>query len=314
MLEHFSARAIEAIRLAQDEARRLEFSQVNGAHLILGLAGEGNGVAARALRSLAFDLRKGRTAAERLWGRGYERAEEIIPSDEAKRVFEAAMSIAEQTEPLLVDTQDLLRAILAQPAGRGLELLKEAGIAFDQLLERLMSERSDELAGHAVAAGEPAPPKHFQARLLSPVARRVLAAAGDLTARFGHNIVGTEQVLIGLLAVEDGAASGILRSNGLSRVDVEAIALRVIGRGTGTVGKPVQSRHVDEALERAWIAARRLGHDQVGTVHILLGLLDLDSGGALHLMDLLKINLSGIQLDAEQAFTDNPRELEPAFK
>jgi ATP-dependent Clp protease ATP-binding subunit ClpA len=311
VLEHFSARAIEAFRIAQEEARRLEFSQVNGAHLILGLAGEAGGVAARALRSVGFDLRRGRAAAERLWGRGYERSEEIVPADEAKRVFEEAMSIAEKTEPLLVDTQDLLRAVLAQPAGRGLELLKEAGVAPDELMLRLMSERSDELAGHASPAGEPAPPKRFNARLLAPAARRALDLALEMTCRFGHNLVGTEQLLIGLLAAEDGGASAILRSNGLSRVDVEASALRVLGRGTGTTGSPGNSRQVDEALERAWAAARRLGHDQVGTVHMLLGILDLDTGGALHLMDLLKINLSGIQMDAEQAFIDHPRELEP---
>ncbi len=313
MLEHFSARAIEAIRIAQEEARRLEFSQVTGAHLVLGLAGEGNGVAARALCAFGLDLRKARATAERLWGRGYERAEEIIPSDEAKHVFEQAMAIAEQTEPLLVDTQDLLRAILARPGGRGLELLKEAGLAPDELLGRLMTERNDELAGHAAAAGEPPPPKHFHARLLSPMARQVIDKAVDLTAAAGHNVVGTEQVLIALLAVSEGAASRILLANGLSRVDVEAIALRVIGPGTGSVGAPTFSKWVDEALERAWTAARRLGHDQVGTVHVLLGLLDLDAGGALHLMDLLKINLSGIQIDAEQAFEDNPRDLEPAL-
>ncbi len=313
MLEHFSAKVIDAFKIAQDEARRLEYSQVDGAHLVIGLAGEGNGVAARALRELGLDVRKGRTVAERLWGRGYEQSEAIIPSDEAQRIFEQAMTIAEQTEPLLVDTQDLLRAILGQPGGRGLELLKEAGIAPDELLRRLMEVRGHELAGTAVMNSEPAPPKRFHARLLSPLARQVMDHALEVTRAFGHNIVGTEQLLIGLLAVEDGSASWILRQNGLSRLDVEAIALRTIGRGTGTVGNPVNSILVDEALEKAWEAAKRLGHGQVGTVHVLVGLLDLDKGGALHLMDLLKVNLSGIGLDAEQAFADHPRDLEPAL-
>lgn len=313
MLEHFSAKAIEAIQLAQEEARRLEYSRVDGAHLLLGLMAEGNGVAARALRAQGLDLRRARTAAERLWGRGYERAEAIVPSDEAQRVFEQAMAIAEQTEPLLVDTQDLLRAILANPTCRGLELLREAGISPEELLRRLMDVRGQELAGTAVSTSEPAPPKHFHARLLSPLARKVLDHAIAVTQAFGHSLVGTEQLLIGLLAVEDGAASRILSQNGLSRLDIEALALRVIGRGSGTVGTPTYSLLVDEAQGKAWEAARRLGHDQVGTVHVLLGLLDLDKGGALHLMDLLRINLSGIQLDAEQAFADHPRDLEPAL-
>jgi ATP-dependent Clp protease ATP-binding subunit ClpA len=314
MLEHFSGRAIEAIKFAQEEARRLEFSMVNGGHLLMGLAAEGNGVAARALRSLGFDLRKARTTAERLWGRGYERAEEIVPSDEAQALLGRACAIAEQCEPLLVDTQDLLRAILAYPSGRGVELLRGAGISPDELLDRVMAERSDELAGTAATAHDTGPPKHFHPRLLAPQARQVLELALDYTRSHGHTIVGTEQLLMGLLDVPDGGASRLLKANGLSRRDVEAFAHRVIGRGSGTIGRPGHSKWVDEALERSWQAAKRLGHDQVGTVHILLGLLDLDSGGALHLMDLLKVNLSSIQMDAEQAFADHPRELEPALR
>lgn len=313
MLEHFSGKAIEAIQLAQEEARRLEYSRVDGAHLLLGLIAEGNGVAARALRELGIDLRRARAAAERLWGRGYERAEEIVPSDEARRIFETAMAIAERTEPLLVDTQDLLRAILASPGGPGLELLREVGVAADALLGHLMQVRGEELAGTGVVATEPGPPRRFHARLLSPLARQVLDHASMVTRSLGHSVIGTEQLLVGLLAVEDGSASRILRQNGLSRLDIEALALRVIGRGSGTLGTPTHSRLVEEALDKAWEAARRLGHDQVGTAHILLGLLDLDKGGALHLMDLLRINLSGIQLDAEQAFADHPRDLEPAL-
>lgn len=312
MLEHFSARVIEAIQLAQDEARRLEYSQVNGAHLLLGLAGEKSGLASRALRGVGFDLRLGRAAAERLWGRGYERATEIIPSDEAKRLFEEAMTIAEQTEPLLVETQDLLRAILGLPGGRALELVREVGIAPDDLLALLMEERRKDLAGLLPTDTQPAgPSKHYHPRLLSSLARRAMDQAAETTRASGHNIIGTEQVLIGLLEVQDGAASRILRDNGLSRLDVEAIAHRVIGRGSGSVGPPWPSRWVDETLEHAWQAARRYQHEQIGTAHLLLGLLELDAGGALQLMDLLKVNLSGLQLDAEQAFIDRPREIEP---
>ncbi|MBI6545297.1 MAG: hypothetical protein HY692_00795 [Cyanobacteria bacterium NC_groundwater_1444_Ag_S-0.65um_54_12] len=306
MLEYFSARAIEAIQLAQEEARRLEFSQINSAHLVLGLSAEGNGVAARALRAVGFDLRRGRATAERRWGRGYERTETIIPAPEAKEIFEAAMAIAEQTAPLLVDTQDLLRAILAQLQGRGVELLLEAGISPEELLRQLMSERNQDLAGLVPACTEPVtPPKHFHPRLLSSLAGQVLEKAKELTREFGHSIVGTEQVLISLLTMEDGTASRILRQNGLNRLEVEAIAHRVIGRGSGCLAIPVNSRWVNKTLEGAWQTARRFGHEQIGTLHLLLGLLQLDAGGALHLMDLLKVNLSAIQLDAEQYFAES---------
>jgi ATP-dependent Clp protease ATP-binding subunit ClpA len=64
-------------------------------------------------------------------------------------------------------------------------------------------------------------------------------------------------------------------------------------------------------FEDAWAEAQRRHHPQLGTMHILFGLLQLDTGGALHIMDQLKINLAAIQLDADQVFIDFPRDAEP---
>lgn len=303
MFEHFSARAIEVIALARSEARRLEFGTFDSAHVLLGLAAEGRGIAADALKAVGFDVRKGRGAAERRWGRGYEAASDVTPTEEVARLVEAASAIAEQTVPLVVDTQDLLRAILGQPGCRGTELLAEAGIATDDLLRTLLTLREQVLAGEAFRPSTE-PQRHFHPRLLAPAARKVLDRALEMTREFGHGLVGTEQLLVGLVEVEDGAASEILRRNGIDRVDIEAIAHRVIGRGSGSGPAPSNSRWVDEALERAWRLARNDLQDQIGTCHLLLGLLELDAGGALLLMDLLGINLAAIQLDVEQFLAD----------
>ncbi|MNL49950.1 hypothetical protein D3C87_1729250 [compost metagenome] len=87
-----------------------------------------------------------------------------------------------------------------------------------------------------------------------------------------------------------------------------------MGRGSGTVeSKHVLSRRAQEALDAAWREACARGHDAVGTGHVLLGLLDLDAGGALTLMDHLRLNLGAVQLDTEQAFDDSPRDPEPRW-
>jgi ATP-dependent Clp protease ATP-binding subunit ClpA len=83
--------------------------------------------------------------------------------------------------------------------------------------------------------------------------------------------------------------------------------------GTGTVGKPAHSQWLDEALERAWALARDGGHSQLGTCHLLLGLLEFDSGGMLYLLDLLRINLAEVRFEAEQALQEDPGSLEPAL-
>lgn len=316
MFENFSAKAIEALNLAREEARRLEFVQVDTDHLLLGLLAEGNGVAARALRLMGTDLRKARVAAEQLFGRGYTHSSSPFFSPECEAVFTGALEIASRVEPVLVDTQDLLLALLKLPRARSGALLRQLGFELDDVQRQLMQVRAQDLE-----APSPPPdperairPKHFSPRLLTEEGREVYELAHSMARSFGHTLVGTEQLLIALLAVERGLASQVLRANGLGRQDAEAVAHRVIGRGSGTVqAKHVLSHRAAQALDAAWREALSRHHDRVGTGHMLLGLLGLDAGGALTIMDLLKVNLSGIQLDVEQAFEAQPREVEPRW-
>lgn len=316
MFENFSAKAIEALNLAREEARRLEFVQVDTDHLLLGLLAEGNGVAARSLGLMGIDLRKARFAAEQLFGRGYTRSSSLFFSAECQTVFTHALDIASLVEPVLVDTQDLLLALLQQPRARSGALLRQLGCELDDVVRHLMQVRAQDLES---PTPPPDPerairPKHFSPRLLTAEGHEVYDLAHHMARSFGHTLVGTEQLLVSLLAIERGLASQVLRANGLSRHDAEAVAHRVIGRGSGTVvAKHVLSHRAEQALDAAWREAQARQHDQVGTGHMLLGLLDLDAGGALTIMDLLKVNLSGIQLDVEQAFEAAPREVEPAW-
>lgn len=314
MFETFSAKAIEALSLAREEARRLEFVQVDTDHLLLGLLAEGNGVASRALGLMGVDQRKARFAAEQLFGRGYTHSSSLFFSPECQTVFTHALEIASQVEPVLVDTQDLLLALLQQPRARAGALLKQLGCELDDVQRHLMRVRAQDLES---PSPPPDPerairPRHFSPRLLTPEGQEVYDLAHRMAESFGHTLVGTEQLLIALLAVERGIASRVLGANGLGRRDAEAVAHRVIGRGSGTIqAKHVLSHRARQALDAAWREAQARGHDRVGTGHMLLGLLDLDAGGALTIMDLLKVNLSGIQLDVEQAFEAQPREVEP---
>lgn len=315
MFETFSAKAIAALNLAREEARRLEFAQVDTDHLLLGLLAEGNGVAARALRQLGIDLRKARVATEQLSGRGYSHAAEQVFSSECLTVFGDAREISNTVDPVLVDTQDLLLALIRQPRCKGVLVLREAGCELEELLDRLMAVRARDLE-----APSPPPdpdqavlPKRFNPRLLTDPGRLAFDRAHELARAYGHTFVGTEQLLLALL-ISDCFASDVLRSNGLERNEAEAVAFRMIGRGSGLVeGKQALSRRTTEALDAAWREARDRKHERVGSGHILLGLLGLDAGGALTIMDMLKINLGGIQLDVERSFDDHPREPEPRW-
>lgn len=319
MLSNFSAKAIEAIERAREEAKRLEFNQVDSDHLLLGLLAEGNGVAARALKTMGYDLRKARFATEQLFGRGYlgTDRDQLSFAAGCLQIFEGAVAIASKTEPVLVDTQDLLFAILRQRDSRGAQVLGQMRVELDAFERRLMQIRNQDLASPTPPPPDPQQavlPQRFNPRLLSERGEEVWEAAHQMARAFGHTIVGTEHFLIALLAVENGIASQILRQNGLTRLEVEAVMHRVIGRGSGTIPtKLMLSRFGAATLEAAWSEARRREHAQVGTGHMLFGLLQLDSGGALAILDMLRVNLAGVQYDLEQAFEDDPEAIEPAL-
>ncbi|MGE5708194.1 MAG: Clp protease N-terminal domain-containing protein [Bacteroidota bacterium] len=315
MFSQFSAKAIQAIHLAREAAKRLEFNEVDSAHLLLGLIEEENGVAARALRLAGVELRQARFAVEQIWGRGYVPVleSELAFAPECMKLFNDALDVAAQTEPFLVDTQDLLLVLLKSKECRAASVLRQLSIPQDRLYQQLMQVRTLDLANPT-----PPPenatvlPKHFSPRLLTEEGHQVYDIAFSTATFFGHNLVGTEQILVGLLAVQGTAAAGILTQNGLTRLDVEAVAHQFIGQGSGTVSEQVVLSHLAETVfEYAWEEARRRHHSQVGTMHILMGLLQLDTGGALHIMDQLKVNLASIQLDADQVFIEHPRDPEP---
>lgn len=317
MFSQFSAKAIGAINYAREAAKRLEFNAVDSAHLLLGLIEEENGVAARALKLSGIELRQARFAVEQLWGRGYVQVldRDLIFAEECRYIFNDALEVAKQNQPILVDTQDLLLVILKNRECRAAAVLKHLNVPMDRLYQQLLQVRNLDLSNLAYPM-DPAAliPKHFSTRLLTDLGHQVYEASFDMAKFYGHNLVGTEQILVGLLGVPS-AASRVLEANGLTRLDTEAVSHRMIGRGSGTMGEQVVLSHLAESVfEDAWKEAQRRHHPMVGTMHILMGLLQLDTGGALHIMDQLKINLAGIQLDADQVFIDFPRDSEPPLE
>lgn len=109
-------------------------------------------------------------------------------------------------------------------------------------------------------------------------AQRVLSLAQEAALELGHDYVGTEHVLIGLIKVKTGVAAKSLNELGLS---VETIIEDVeahIGRGNKKASSVYMTPRVKHVLELAVEVANRMNHNYVGTEHILLGLLS-DGGG-----------------------------------
>jgi ATP-dependent Clp protease ATP-binding subunit ClpC len=111
----------------------------------------------------------------------------------------------------------------------------------------------------------------------SPRMQSVLALAQDAAARFDHEYVGTEHVLLGLLEEDQGIAAAVLDELQADRAGIRAKIESTIskGRGAPTVSgskRPLTSR-TKTAFDLAAREARQLGDSEVSTEHVLLGLL-----------------------------------------
>ena len=119
-------------------------------------------------------------------------------------------------------------------------------------------------------------------------ARQVVVLAQDEARTLKHNYIGTEHILLGLLREEEGLAARVLESLDITVEEVRAQVARIVGQGDEvTTGQIPFTPRAKKVLELALREALLLGHNYIGTEHLLLGLLDEENGlGARTLSDL----------------------------
>src|SRR5690606_3722196 len=127
-------------------------------------------------------------------------------------------------------------------------------------------------------------------------AQKVVVLAQEEARRLGHNVVGTEHIVLGLAAEGEGVAARALQSMNISLEAVRAEVERVIGRGDhppqGPIGFTPRAKRV---LELAFDEARQLGHTYIGTEHILLGLIREGEGVAAQVLKNLGADLDKVR-------------------
>jgi ATP-dependent Clp protease ATP-binding subunit ClpA len=112
-------------------------------------------------------------------------------------------------------------------------------------------------------------------------ARQVVVLAQDEARGLKHNYIGTEHLLLGLLREEEGLAARTLESLGVTADEVRARVARVVGQcDEVTTGQIPFTPHSKNVLELSLREALSLGHDFIGTEHLLLGLVRLNTGVA----------------------------------
>lgn len=125
-------------------------------------------------------------------------------------------------------------------------------------------------------------------------AQRVLSFAQEAALELGHDYVGTEHVLIGLIKVKNGVAAKALNELGLSAETIIEDVEEHIGQGNKKASSVYMTPRVKHVLELAVEVANHMNHNYVGTEHILLGLLSDGGGVAVGLLRNHNIRASDI--------------------
>jgi ATP-dependent Clp protease ATP-binding subunit ClpC len=116
-------------------------------------------------------------------------------------------------------------------------------------------------------------------------ARQVVVLAQDESRTLGHDYIGTEHLLLGLLREQEGLAARVLESLDLTIEKVRAQVVIIVGLGeTAATGQIPFTPHAKEALEFSLREALSLGHDWIGTEHVLLGLVRANDGVAARIL------------------------------
>lgn len=123
-------------------------------------------------------------------------------------------------------------------------------------------------------------------------AQKVLALAQEEALRLGHNNIGTEHILLGLVREGEGIAAKALQALNLSPEKIQAEVEALIGTGQEGAKTIHYTPRAKKVLELSMDEARKLGHSYVGTEHILLGLIREGEGVAARVLNNLGVSLN----------------------
>ena len=126
--------------------------------------------------------------------------------------------------------------------------------------------------------------------------RRVLVLAQEEARLLGHNFIGTEHILLGLIREGDGLAANALEALGISLNEARCQVLNTVGSsGRASFGSAPFTPRAKKVLELSLREALQLGHNYIGTEHLLLGLVREGEGVAAGVLNTLGADLSRVR-------------------
>lgn len=139
MFGRFTQRAQKVLALSQEEAMRLNHSNLGTEHILLGLVREGEGIAAKALYELGISSEKVRQEVEGLIGHGEKAVTTIQYTPRAKKVIELSMDEARKLGHTYVGTEHILLGLIREGEGVAARVLSNLGISLNKARRQFYS-------------------------------------------------------------------------------------------------------------------------------------------------------------------------------
>ncbi|HVL98077.1 MAG TPA: Clp protease N-terminal domain-containing protein [Egibacteraceae bacterium] len=278
MFERFTDRARRVLVFAEEEAARLAHDHVGTEHLLLGLAREGDGVAATVLAALGMTLADLRTRVDAVAGRGEAGAgvEERSYSSPAKHALETALREAQGLGDDYIGTEHVLLGLAREGEGTAARVLRDLGHGLASIRSQVIRTRSGQPragsdAGFDPGEGQRAWEEAGWTFLASgaETSWRALSLAREEAAGGGHTTVEVGDLVLGILRAGDEQVTGALRAaGGVSPADGAPQA----PEDPPPLALSVQARDAClEALQGVWDGAGfvRPGHLLLGCLHVV---------------------------------------------
>ena len=191
--------------IAQEEAMNLNHDYIGTEHFLLGLLKEGQGIAAQVLREFGVEEEKVIEEIIQLIGKGENRQiSEASFTPRSKKVLELASQEANQLKSNYIDTEHILLGLVREEEGVAVKVLVNLGVVLTKVRSAVE---------FIIGRGEKPPTGETG---LTPRAKRVIELAIDEARNLGHNYIGTEHLLLGLLREGGGVAAAVLDNFGVT--------------------------------------------------------------------------------------------------
>ncbi|QDT99251.1 Clp protease N-terminal domain-containing protein [Gimesia aquarii] len=243
MYERFSNRAKKVINLAHKESQQSNHEHISTEDILLGLTSEGSGVAAVTLKNFNLTFRRIRMEIKK--------HKQAVPraSDE-KKVIENAMEEARLLKHNYVGTEHLLLGLLREEDCLTVKVLRDLRLSIEEIRNEVLNLLDL---------------RNVYERFTNQ-AKKVMNLAYHESQLFGHEHIGTDDILLGLISEGSGLAAVILNNCNLTfrRIRMEIKKHKQV---------VPQASEVKKVVENAMEEVRTLKYNYLGTEHLLLGLL-----------------------------------------